>query len=90
MRLPFPSSSTLCSASSNLMIIGISSDPNEEEMNIHWDTAFRSLNHPVVDDISSEQLHRFAKKGLRPSVPGHISLQAFLALLHRLLSLHRL
>ncbi|KAG1719166.1 hypothetical protein EDB19DRAFT_1837022, partial [Suillus lakei] len=38
------------------------SDLNEEEMDIDLDTAFRSLSRPVVDDISSEQLHRFAKK----------------------------
>ncbi|KAG2128995.1 hypothetical protein DEU56DRAFT_902989 [Suillus clintonianus] len=38
------------------------SDLNEEEMDIDLDTAFRSLSRPVVDDISSEQLHCFAKK----------------------------
>ncbi|KAG1877575.1 hypothetical protein F4604DRAFT_1758254 [Suillus subluteus] len=35
---------------------------NEEEMDIDLDTAFRCLSRPVVDDVSSEQLHRFAKK----------------------------
>ncbi|OJA20423.1 hypothetical protein AZE42_10774 [Rhizopogon vesiculosus] len=38
------------------------SDLNEEEMDIDLDTAFRSLSRPVADDISSEQLHGFAKK----------------------------
>ncbi|KAG1881402.1 hypothetical protein C8R48DRAFT_1862 [Suillus tomentosus] len=38
------------------------SDLNEEEMDIDLDTAFRSLSRPVMDDIPSEQLHRFAKK----------------------------
>lgn len=38
------------------------SDLNEEEMDIDLDTAFRCLSRPVVDDVSSEQLHRFAKK----------------------------
>ena len=38
------------------------SDLNDEEMDIDLDTAFRSLSRPVADDISSEQLHRFASK----------------------------
>lgn len=38
------------------------SDLNKEEMDIDLDTAFRCLSRPVVDDISSEQLHRFARK----------------------------
>ncbi|KAG2343653.1 hypothetical protein BDR05DRAFT_1059541 [Suillus weaverae] len=38
------------------------SDLSEEEMDIDLDTAFRCLSRPVVDDISSEQLHHFAKK----------------------------
>jgi hypothetical protein len=38
------------------------SDLNEEEMDIDLDTAFRCLSRPVVDDVSSEQLHRFARK----------------------------
>lgn len=38
------------------------SDLNEEDMDIDLDTAFRCLSRPVVDGISSDQLHRYAKK----------------------------
>ncbi|KAG1726817.1 uncharacterized protein EDB91DRAFT_1165714 [Suillus paluster] len=38
------------------------SDLNEEDMDIDLDTAYRSLSRSVPDDISSEQLQRFAKK----------------------------
>ncbi|KAG1766224.1 hypothetical protein EV702DRAFT_1050759 [Suillus placidus] len=38
------------------------SDLNEEETDIDLDTAFRCLSRLVVDDISSEQSHHFAKK----------------------------
>jgi hypothetical protein len=38
------------------------SDLREEEMEMDLDTAFRCLSRPIADDISSEQLYRFAKK----------------------------
>jgi hypothetical protein len=38
------------------------SDLNEGEMEMDLDAAFRCLSRPIADDISSEQLHCFAKK----------------------------